>query len=73
MGAFFRDTRERGLKALVVYSLSAMMSSIYAVFGRFLATAKIQIFSDIALKLVLMFIGVNGYGLWVIGFNVYWL
>ena len=35
MGAFFRDTRERGLKALVVCSLSAMMSNIYAVFGRF--------------------------------------
>ena len=50
MGAFFRDTRKRGLKTLVVCSLSAMMSNIYAVFGRFLATAKIQIFSDIALK-----------------------
>ena len=37
-----------------------MMSSIYAVFGRLLATAKIHFFSDIALKLVLMFIG---YGL----------
>ena len=33
-----------------------------------LATAKIHIFSDIALKLVLMFIGVNGYWLWVIGY-----